>query len=182
MKRFIYILLILLPIPLLASEGEESFFNKYFWFAVVNFTIYVGMLYYFLKKPTLDFFKNNREKLKKEMEESERFLNETRNELAKYKELMEHLDEKIQEIKDFTIKTEEKEVETMLKAAESYAAKMKEDAKRIAQQEVDKAIQRLRDEVAEVSTKIAEESLKKILNGDIQDKLVDEVVERLKEK
>ncbi len=181
MKRVFIFILFMFPALLFGSEGE-SFFNKYFWFTVVNFLIYVGLLYYFLKKPTLDFFKNRRKTLEKEMEESAKFLEETKQELQKYRELMDRIDEKIEEIKEYTVRAEEKEVEEMLRAAESYAIKMKEDAKKIAEQEVDRAVEKLREEIAELVTKSAEESIKKLLNGDLQAKLVEDVINRLKEK
>ena len=173
-------LLFLIPRFLFASEGETSFFNKYFWFTVANFTIYVGILYYLLKKPTLDFFKNRKKNMEEEASEAEKFLDEAKQQLKEYKELMENIDKKVNEIKEYTVKTEEKEVEAMLKAAEVYAEKIKEDAKRIAQQESDKAIEHLRGEVAELAVEVAEKSLRKLVNMDIQEKLVDETIESVR--
>ena len=180
LKGFVIFILFFIPQVLLASEGKETFFDKYFWLAVVNFTIYVAMLYYFLKRPTIDFFKNRRKEMEKEASDAAKLLEETRNQLEEYKNLVEHIDDKVKEIKDYTVKTEEKEVEMMLRAAEAYAEKIKEDAKRIAQQESEKAIQKLRSEVADLAVEVAEKSLQKIINGEIQEKLVDETIERVK--
>jgi len=180
MKNLILIVILMFNAVLLfANEEHEPFFNKYLWFSIINFSIFIGLLYYFLKKPIIDFFKSRRETLSKEMEDSDKMLKDAEAELEKYNKAIKELDEKIDEIKEIAKKTTEREQQNIIASSEEYSAKIKEEAEKIASQEVEKAIYLLREEISRLSIESAETSLKSKMDKKLNEKLITGLIDKI---
>ncbi|MCB4752601.1 MAG: F0F1 ATP synthase subunit B, partial [Sulfurovum sp.] len=72
MKRLLWISLLLLPLLLLASNGNGGEVNHYlaqtgrendFWPRVINFTIFAVLLWYLVASPIKDFFIGRSERI-----------------------------------------------------------------------------------------------------------------------
>jgi F-type H+-transporting ATPase subunit b len=103
MKK-ILLLAIFMPLFLLAnthgSSHEVSMTNSDFFFRVLNFTIFAGLLCYLLATPIKEFFKNRSEKISTQLKEIESKLEESKREEALAKERFENAKDKAKEIID----------------------------------------------------------------------------------
>jgi F0F1-type ATP synthase membrane subunit b/b' len=146
-----------------------------------NFFIFLGLAFYFFRKPAIAA-------AKKRKEDYERLVKETRAALdqatAKYEDLkVRHakLDAEANGILEISRETAAKEAARIVADAEKLAAHLKAEARRIADAEVEKARAVLRDEiVAQVKTGVAEK-IKSELNQDSQVSLVRTNISRLQQ-
>ena len=147
----------------------------------LNFVVLVGILFYLLRKPAGKFFSNRRESIKNTLEDLERQKKEAQSKIEEYQQKLSALEtERNKIIQDF-ITEGETEKSKIIEGAHMTATQVKEEAERAIQQEVKKAKGLLQQEVAELSTKMAEDLLKKHMKDTDQQRLVDEYLAKVVE-
>ncbi|MGC9109393.1 MAG: F0F1 ATP synthase subunit B [Caldimicrobium sp.] len=169
----------------LAAEGEAShgvtpsqIRNLIWW--TVNFIALIIILYKLLKKPVVNFFKNRKENILKEYEE---LLAKKKEAEAKYLELQEkirNLKAEAEAIYQNYVEQGIKEKERILDEARLQAERIKEQAQLYIAQEMEKAKERLKFELAEEAVKLAEEILRKNITPEDQKRVFKEVLEQIK--
>lgn len=89
MKKIILLSLVLAPAMLLASGGHDSEVSRYlmqtgrendFWPRVINFTIWVSLLYYLVANPLKSYFNNRSDGIAEQLNEIEKKLQLAKNE------------------------------------------------------------------------------------------------------
>lgn len=151
------------------------------WKRAINFVILAGALYYVLRKPAKQFFSNRTEAIKRTLEELERQKNEAENKYEEYRQKLLVLEkEKGKIIQDF-INEGEAEKAKIIEKAHLTATHMKQEADAAIQQEIKNAKKVIREEVAELSAKMAEDLLKKHIKDSDQQRLVDEYLAKVVE-
>ena len=166
-------------VSLFAGEESGNFFSKYLVFDIINFTLFVWLLYHYLKQPIRDYFKNRRSSLAKEIEESDKMLKDAESELEKYEKAISELDSKIEEIKQIAKSTTEREQQAILTAAKEYSVKIKEEAEKIASQEVEKAVLTLRNEISKLSVEMAEDNLKNKIDKSLNEQIISGIIDKI---
>jgi F-type H+-transporting ATPase subunit b len=98
------LLLLLIAFPLFAFANahggahEVSMTNSDFFFRVLNFTIFAGLLYYLLATPLKEFFSNRSATIANQLKEIEAKLEESKKEELEAKERLQKAKEKAKEI------------------------------------------------------------------------------------
>ncbi|MFN3921072.1 MAG: F0F1 ATP synthase subunit B [Caldimicrobium sp.] len=152
--------------------------NLIWW--TVNFLVLVILLYKLLKKPVVNFFVSRRENLIKQYEE---LLNKKKEAEARYLELQEkikNLKSEAEAIYQNYVEQGMKEREKIIEEAKLQAERIKEQAQVYIAQEMEKAKDLLRVELAMESIKLAEELLRKNITPEDQKVLFKNFIEQIK--
>ena len=143
--------------------------------------VLVGILFYLLRKPVKQFFSNRTESIKNTLEDLERQKKEAQSKLEEYQQKLSALEtERNKIIQDF-IAEGETEKSKIIEKAHMAATKIKEEAEMAIQQEIKKAKGLLREEVADLSAKMAEDFLKKHIKDTDHQRLIDEYLTKVVE-
>jgi len=147
--------------------------------AFVNFAIFVGLLYYFAKKPVKTFLETRSQTVSTQLEEAARLRREAEGMLAKYKAKLQKIDDERREIVEGYLKQAEKERREILENARELAERLKADATVTITYEVKQAQKQLRERIVDEAVQIAREIIEKKLDQKAREKLVDENTEAL---
>lgn len=137
----------------------------------LNFVIFLGALVYFLREPVRDFLGDRREKIRRELEEVAAKLKEVELRLENCRKKLSASDQKIKELREEFLTEGELEKENLLKKRQSYAEKIREDAKKMGEQELSKARHRLRKRTLQLAVDLAREILQKSVEPKDQERL-----------
>jgi len=161
----------------LAASGEETGskgWQNTDWYRVMNFVVLAGVLVFILRKPVSQALSSRIKGIKEQLESLEVQKAEAEKQLAQYNEKLSELESEAEKIVGDYIKQGHAAKAKILKEAEQTAEKLQVQARRNIEHEFAKAKQKLQQEVVESSLQKAEESLKKEITIQDQDKLVDE--------
>ncbi len=126
-------------------ENVEPFigiFAPYF-----NFVLFLGLAFYFFKKPARAAATKKREDFKALMAEAQKAKLDADAKLAELDARMKNLDAEVAEVKSFATDTANAEAAKILADAERLSLHLKEEAKRVAAAEIDSARATLREEI-----------------------------------
>ena len=166
----------------LAASGGDSGskgWQNLDWYRLMNFVVLAGVLVFILRKPVAQALSSRIKDIKEQLESLEVQKAEAEKQLARYNEKLSQLESEAEEIVDDYIKQGNEAKAKILKEAERTAEKLQAQARRNIEHEFDKAKQKLQQEVVESSLQKAEESLKKEITAQDQDKLVDEYIDKV---
>jgi len=166
----------------LAASGGDSGskgWQNLDWYRLMNFVVLAGVLVFILRKPVAQALSSRIKDIKEQLESLEVQKAEAEKQLAQYNEKLSQLESEAEEIVDDYIKQGNEAKAKILKEAERTAEKLQAQARRNIEHEFDKAKQKLQQEVVESSLQKAEESLKKEITAQDQDKLVDEYIDKV---
>jgi F-type H+-transporting ATPase subunit b len=145
----------------------------------LNFVALAGLLYYFVRKPAKNFFAGRRESIQNTLHDLEQQKREAEDKYKEYQQKLSALESEKQKIIEDFIKQGEAEKAKILEKANKDASRMKEETERTIQHEVKNAKGRLREEVADLATKMAEDLLRKHIRDADQERLVDEYLAKV---
>jgi len=149
------------------------------WLRIMNFAVLAIGLFILLRKPAAQAFSTRIKDIKNQLEDLEHRKEQATKELAKYAEELSKLDQRAQKIVADYIRQGEEAKTRILKAAEASAEKLEEQARRNIENEFKKAKAQLMQEVMEKAMARAEETVKRNITADDQDRLVDEYLEKV---
>ncbi len=165
-----------------AGEHHSSVTSEKLWdllWRAMNFFVLFGILFYVLRKPAGQFFSNRRENIANTLKEFEAKKAETE---ARYKELEEKLNalesEKDKILADY-IQEGEEEKKKIIAHAQDMAARIKQQAEITIGQEIKTAKTELTREIADLSASMAEDLIKKNINDQDQERLVEEYLDKV---
>ncbi|MBI5328148.1 MAG: ATP synthase F0 subunit B [Deltaproteobacteria bacterium] len=172
--------LLLAVSPALAAEegGHES--GGMIW-RIVNFAILVAALFLIARYLKLkDFFTNRRESIKFALEEAKKAKQEADEKVKEFELRLSLLNKKIEEIYG-EIRTEgEIEKKKIVEEAIELADRIKEQARLAAEQEIKKAKEEIKGEIAKVAVEMAEEILRSELTAADHERLIKEYLEKVR--
>lgn len=164
-----------------SHEGVSPALMSDFYKRLLNFTVMVAVLVFLLRKPLKQFFGGRREEIARlltELEESQAEADQ------RYKALEARLAD-AQKTKDEIIadylKEGEVEKEKIIAAARQVAEHIQTQATLAIDQEIAAAKAGLKREIAEMSSKVAEDMIKRSISDDDQKRLVNEYLEKVVE-
>ena len=166
----------------LGSSGGES--GPKVWVAtdtyrVMNFSVLAIGLFFILRKPVAQFFSSRIKGIEDQLGELEKKKKDAEKTLAEYTEKLAQLDKEGKKIVDDYIRQGNEAKERILKEAESAADKLKEQALRNIDYEINQAKLMLQSEVLEKAIVKAEEIIKNELTTEDHDRLVNEYLEKV---
>jgi len=148
-------------------------------YRVMNFSVLAIGLFFILRKPVAQFFSSRIKGIEDQFSELEKKKKDAEQTLAEYTEKLAQLDKEGKKIVDDYIRQGNEAKERILKEAESAADKLKEQALRNIDYEINQAKLRLQAEVLEKAIVKAEEIIKDKLTIEDHDRLVDEYLEKV---
>jgi len=145
----------------------------------VNFAILAGVLVYFLRKPISSFLKERSELLRKGIDDAAKARTEAAEKLSAVEARMARLSEEIAQMNAKMDAEARVEAEQIRKTYAVEIAGIRAQAEFTGQQELKKAREELRREASELSTRAAEELVRKTLTPEDQERLVRENLEKI---
>ena len=146
---------------------------------VMNFVVLLVALIFVLRKPISQALSSRIKNIREQLESLEAHKAEAEKQLAQYNEKLSQLESEAEKIVEDYIKQGNEAKAKILKEAEATAEKLQVQARRNIEHEFGKARQELQREVVEKSLAKAEETLKKTITAQDQDKLVDEYLDKV---
>jgi len=146
---------------------------------VMNFVVLLAALIFILRKPISQALSSRIKDIRQQLESLEAQKAEAEKQLAQYNEKLSQLESEAEKIVEGYIKQGNEAKAKILKEAEATAEKLQVQARRNIEHEFGKARQELQREIVEKSLVKAEETLKKAITEQDQDKLVDEYLDKV---
>lgn len=150
-----------------------------FGWRVINFIIFVGVLYWLFKDKIKEFFSGRRADIKLSLEEAMAAKEEAEKKFKEYSVKLEKATEEINEISEMIRAQGLTEKEKIVENAKITAERMKEDAQSRIEQETKKAKSQLRAEAVELSIQMAEEILKKNVKEKDHENIVEDYLKSI---
>jgi F-type H+-transporting ATPase subunit b len=148
-------------------------------YRVMNFSVLFLGLFFLLRKPIAQFFGTRIKGIEDQLGELETKKKDARQKLEEYTAKLAQLDQEGKKIVDDYIRQGNEAKERILKEAESVADKLKEQALRNIDYEINQAKLRLQEEVLGKAIVKAEEIIKNEITIEDHDRLVDEYLKKV---
>jgi F-type H+-transporting ATPase subunit b len=148
-------------------------------YRVMNFSVLFLGLFFLLRKPVAQFFSSRIKGIEDQLGELETKKKDARQKLEEYTAKLAQLDQEGKKIVDDYIRQGNEAKERILKEAESLADKLKEQALRNIDYEINQAKLRLQEEVLGKAIVKAEEIIKNEITIEDHDRLVDEYLKKV---
>lgn len=165
----LFALLVLSPRPAHAAG------DQFFWEAF-NLILLLGVLFYFARKPVMNYLAERRDGIQKNIESSEQLLSEAQTRLVEWSEKAAQLDAEVQGIRQAAHRSAEQEKAKIIADAEVTAERIRQNASVVAERELHLARERLRDEAADLAMELAARILREQVADADRDRLVDEFI------
>ncbi|MFZ5765943.1 MAG: F0F1 ATP synthase subunit B [Thermodesulfobacteriota bacterium] len=146
---------------------------------VMNFAALMVILIKFLKKPLVDALKGRQQTIAAEFEDLETRRAEAERQYKEYEAKLAGIDAELKEMVDKAIAAGQAEKTRIIEEANKAAENIKRQAEMAVQTEITEARRRIKVEIAEQATAMAEEIIKKNLRDADQDKLVEEYLTKV---
>lgn len=154
---------------------------KDFLYRLLNFSIVVAILVFFLKKPVRNALSGRREDIEKALAEAKKVKEEAEAKFAEYDKKLAQATQEIATISASIRKEAELEKQKIIDNAREQAAKIELDAEKAAELEVAKARLSLQQEAVQLAVGVAEDLLKKNFTKDDDSRLIDEYMQKVGE-
>lgn len=169
MKALITLALAIVPTTALAAGGFVVEEHGYY---IIDFIVFAGALYYFLKKPLAGFLEQRRADAAKEIDEAAEIKAKAEERLARYEKQLASLDEtRVTLANEFT-EDGENEKSRLVDEAKQLGERLERDLARSIQQESAKLSESLEGRLANRALELAEDKIKAKLTPSVQQALV----------
>ena len=149
---------------------------------IINFSLLLAILYFFLYKPILNVLEKRRKKIKKSLKEADAINKRMENVRLEIEEkIIKSEKEATQVIKNTKIQMD-KDRERIRREAIAEAGKIKKEAKEAIRQEKKALISEAKKELGELVITLSEKVIKKNLQDTDQEKLDQELMKSVKNK
>jgi len=145
----------------------------------MNFAVLVGALVFLLRKPVSQGLASRRQGIKDQFDDLEKQKQDAQRQLAEYKEKLTYLDKEIEKIMAEYIQEGETAKAKIIEEAKVAAEKLQEQAKKHIAREFLAAKQQLKAEMAEEAMAMAEALIKRHINDNDQERLIDEYLAKV---
>lgn len=166
-----------------ASGGEAGGEHHYDWmnlaFRVANFFIVGAIIWFAAGKKIVAFFRNRRASIEGELAELDTRKKEAAAKLKEVESSIANLEaERAKILEDYRSQGEALKA-AILEKAEKSAAQVREQAKRTAENESRLAVERIREEMADMVAEAAEKLLRERLGKEEHEQLIDKYLEKV---
>lgn len=154
----------------------EHFLESGMHWRILNFIIFAGILFYFLRKPLSKFWSDRSQAIATEIEEARNLRAQAAQKVVALEKRMGRLDTEVKDLLRAIREEGELEKKKIIEKTKAYAEKLKLDAEQMMTQEVQKTKEQLRKEVAQMSIEMAERLLRDSVQDSDQKRLQDQFV------
>ncbi len=146
---------------------------------IVNFTVLLGVLIYFVRKPVVEGMRSSIESVRKMIIDAEEARKQAETKLKETEERLAKVDEETEALLATAQKESEVEKERILAEAEKVVQRLKGEARVFIEQELKKAQDLLRKEVAGSAMDLAEQIIRDNVKPEDQKRYIVEYLEKL---
>jgi len=147
-----------------------------FGWALVNFAVFLGILSRILWAPLKKGWESRHDSIKRELDEATRLRKEAEAKLAEFTRKVAHVDDEVKTLLAQLKHDAEGDRARIIAAAEQEAHRLKVEADRQIQVEIERARAELRKETVDAALKAAEQLLTSRITADDQRRLADQYV------
>jgi F-type H+-transporting ATPase subunit b len=164
-----------------SGGGGESSFNKNkdLIFRVMNFALLVGVIFFLVRKPMAKGLEARRQGIKDQLADLENQQAEAQKQLAETKQKLSQLDAEVERIMAEYVQMGEAARVRILDEARASADKLQEQAKKNIENEFKNAKQQLKADMADQAVAMAEELIRKNIQDQDQERIIDEYLEKV---
>ena len=148
----------------------------YKWF---NFLVFLGLLFYFLKEPLKDFLGDRRENIKKEIDEVAKQKARVETKFQDYRKKLAEAHTEINQLQKEMRQEGELEKVNLIKKAKSFAEKIRDDAAKVAEQELGRAKLTLKKMTLLLAVDLAKQWVEKVIENEDQERLISVAIDQL---
>jgi F-type H+-transporting ATPase subunit b len=163
------------------GHADSGVVAKDFAWRILDFSLMIGILIYFLTKPIRNGLAGRREGIEKALSDAVAAREAAEAKFAEYDSKLSKAAAEIEEISLSIRREGELERERILANAKEMAEKITAEAEKTAESEILRARTELRQEASRLAITLAEELLKKQMTAGDQARLVDEYVSKVGE-
>ena len=186
---FITLLVLLVPIIVMAQEaahesahepgGEQHSIPFSVTLQAINFVLYGGLLFYFLRKPTVAYFRNRHEAYKQALVKAESARREAELKKREMQERLEALElSSAESIQQARVEAEALK-KRIVEEAKSMSTHLRDEARRTAEFEIERAKGQLREELISQSVALSRKMLEEKIGEPDQKRLQTEFVDKI---
>jgi len=161
------------------EQGHGGFNLWPFIFQVVNFILFLFVLYKFAVPAVGKFFAARSQKIRQSLKEAEDAKAEAERKLQEYQDKLKALGKEVEELRAVAVNEGGVEKERIIKQAEKEVEAIQAQARTIAEREIKRAKQELRKEAGMLSLQRAEEMIKEAINDKDQARLRNDYISRI---
>jgi len=148
----------------------------YKWF---NFLVFLGLLFYFLKEPLKDFLGDRRENIKKDIDEVAKQKARVETKFQDYRKKLAEAHTEINQLQKEMRQEGELEKVNLIKKAKSFAEKIRDDAAKVAEQELGRAKLTLKKMTLLLAVDLAKQWVEKVIENEDQERLISVAIDQL---
>jgi F-type H+-transporting ATPase subunit b len=149
-----------------------------FW-AIVNFLIFIGIVIYFLFRPTREFLAHRRSSIRSAIQEAQRSQQRAEAKFQEYERKLREVTREVDEIIAHLSQEGELEKKRIITNAEKLTERMREEIQHAANRELENARTALKEEAARLALSMAEQVVKNNISHDDQTRLIKEYIEKI---
>lgn len=176
-------LFVMIASPALAAGGGhgEGFPWVHWGASMVNFAIFLGILYKFAWPKIKQYFIDRHANLTAELEEAKRLKAQAEAKVAQYEAKLKSMEDEREEMLDEYTRQGQQARDRIIEDAKHQVEKMRQDAEIAIDQEVKKAIAAIEQKAVDEALRMAQTSIESRLNGGEQNALVDAYISDLEQ-
>ena len=160
------------------AENPMPLLKDFLW-RVLNVAVLIWVIVKFAGKPLREFFSGRRETLQKGVTEAQAAKVATAKLFIEYQAKLDGLEGELKAMEEKASLEAEREQERMRKETETLVAKLKLQARQMADQEVASAQRSLRNEAAKLAVEVAERLVKENVSDSDRQRMVDNYLEKV---
>ena len=175
-------LLAAIPWLALAAEAEEHSeggIPRALLYAGINFLILVGILVYFLKKPTQEFFASRSTLIRTQLTQAKDLKTSAEHRFAEYEKRLQHVQQERQKLIDELKRDGELERQRIIQSGRDQVTAMQLTSEKVVAQELRKAKEELKREAVNLATELAEKLLREHITAQDQSRLVEDYLQKM---
>ncbi len=162
----------------LLAEDPMPLLKDFLW-RVLNIAVLMWIVIKFAGKPVREFFANRSEILRKGVQEAQEAKAEAERIFTEYQAKLDGLEGELKAMETKASLEAEREQERMRQETETLVAKLKQQARQMADQEVATAQRSLRNEAAKLAVEVAERLVKENVSDSDRQRMVENYLEKV---
>ncbi len=162
----------------LLAENPMPLLKDFLW-RVLNIAVLMWIVIKFAGKPVREFFANRSEILRKGVQEAQEAKAEAERIFTEYQAKLDGLEGELKAMETKASLEAEREQERMRQETETLVAKLKQQARQMADQEVATAQRSLRNEAAKLAVEVAERLVKENVSDSDRQRMVENYLEKV---
>ena len=154
----------------------------HFLYKLINAAIFFGLLYFFLRRPLKEFWRNRSEDLRMRISTARKHRDAAESEYNELAKRMSRIQAEMQALRERMEADGQLEQKKIITSAKEYAKRLEEGGRRVADQDAAKTRYRLREMTARLSITQAERLITGEMTDADQTRLVTQFLDQLNEE